>query len=93
MKIKNCGSFLKERRKLLKLEQQEVSSAIGVKWETYRQWECRQQIPEKYLSKVATALRMSMLDIQIARWKPHIEKTFCIDSDSIELFFRRNSKI
>lgn len=92
MKVKNCSAFLKERRKLLGLEQQDVASSIGVKWETYRQWEHRGQIPEKHLPRIAVVLRLSVLDLLIAKWKPLLETTFGIEPDTSELFIRKHSK-
>jgi transcriptional regulator with XRE-family HTH domain len=93
MKVKNCTTFLKERRKLLGLDQQAVASAVGVSWETYRQWEHRGQIPEEHLPQIAATLRVSVLDLLIAKWKPVIEHAFAIEADTIELFLRKHSKI
>jgi transcriptional regulator with XRE-family HTH domain len=93
MKVKNGSRFLKERRTLLGLEQQSVASSIGVKWEAYRQWECRGEIPEKYLSQISAVLKVSVLDLLIAKYKPLLEVTFGIEPDTIELFIRKNSRV
>jgi len=93
MKVKNGSLFLKERRKLLGLEQQSVASSIGVKWEAYRQWESRGEIPEKHLAQIAVVLKVSVLDLLIAKYKPLLENTFGIEPDTIELFIRKHSRI
>ena len=93
MKVKNDSSFLKDRRTLLGLEQQAVAASIGVKWEAYRQWEHRGQIPDEHLPQIAVVLKVSVLDLLIAKYKPLIGTTFKIDPDAIELFIRKHSRV
>ena len=77
---------------MLGLNQQETAQCIGVEWETYRQWEHRGQIPDEHLSKISEVLRVSELDLLIAKHKPLIVEVFKLDSDAFEMFLRRNSK-
>ena len=92
MKMKYCTTFLKDRRTLLGLEQQAVAAAIGMTWQAYRQLECRGEIPERHIPQIAIALKVSVLDLLIAKWKPVFETTFGIEGDQVELFIRRHSK-
>lgn len=92
MKIKNHTSYLKARREALGLSQQDVASDICVEWDTYRQWECRGQIVESKISEIARVLRVSEMDLLIAKHVPVISNTFGVDPDVLELFLRRNSK-
>lgn len=92
MKTKQPSSFLKDRRELLGLDQQVVASEIGVQWDTYRQWECRGQIPENNISDIARVLRVSELDLLIAKYKPLLVQVFGLEPDALEIFLRRHSK-
>lgn len=58
-KVKFPSSFLKDRRIRLGLEPCEVAERASVSKETYRQWECRGELPESYFSQLATALNVS----------------------------------
>lgn len=92
MKLKNSTSFLKTRREALGLDQQDVARDIGVEWDTYRQWEHRGQIVESKILDIARVLRVSEMDLLIAKYVPFIADTFVVDADALELFLRRNSK-
>ncbi len=54
--VKYASPFLKERRMRLGLEPFEVADKIGVPHGTYRQWECRGELPEAHFAKLAEAL-------------------------------------
>ena len=92
MKVKYPTPFLKMRREMLGLDQQETANRIGVEWDTYRQWEHRGQIPDGNLSKIAEVLKVSELDLLNAKHKPLIAEVFEVDPDTLEMFLRRNSK-
>ena len=57
-KIKFSSDFLKERRIRLGFQPFEVAELVGVRKDTYRQWECRGEIPEVHLTKLAAALQI-----------------------------------
>ncbi|MFA6446217.1 MAG: helix-turn-helix transcriptional regulator [Candidatus Paceibacterota bacterium] len=63
-KIKSPSDFLKERRIRLGFEPCEVATLVGVKMDTYRQWECRGEIPEKHLPELAVALQIPETELK-----------------------------
>ena len=58
-KIKFSSDFLKERRLRLGFEPYQVAKLVGIKQDTYRQLECRGEIPERHLPKLAIALQVT----------------------------------
>ena len=55
-KVKYSTDFLRRRRKELGLEPCEVATLMGIKFDLYRQFECRGQIPEQHIETLSKAL-------------------------------------
>ena len=64
MKIKHPSTFLKDRRTRLGLEPYEVADLVGVPHGTYRQWECRGELPEAHFATLAAALKVSQQELK-----------------------------
>jgi transcriptional regulator with XRE-family HTH domain len=92
MKIKHPSQFLKNRRLHLNLDQQNVAEQIGINWDTYRQWECRGEIPDKYIPAIAKALRVSELDLLIEKTAPQIISIFSVTKEEFADFVREKNR-
>jgi len=57
--VKYPSTFLADRRKRLGLEPFEVADKVGVPHGTYRQWECRGELPEHQFPQLAIALEVT----------------------------------
>jgi len=92
MKIKHPSQFLKSRRLHLGLDQQKVAEQIGVNWDTYRQWECRGEIPDAYISAIAKVLRVSELDLLIEKTAPLVVAVFSVTKEEFSDFVRAKNR-
>lgn len=62
--VKYASPFLKERRTRLGLEPFEVADKVDVPHGTYRQWECRGELPEAHFVKLAEALGVTVNELK-----------------------------
>ena len=72
-KIKFSSDFLKTRRTRLGFEPYQVAALVGVKKDTYRQWECRGEIPEEHLPRLAFALRVPESELKAEKLAVMVE--------------------
>lgn len=93
MKIKNSSDFIKNRRNHLGLEQQDVAEQIGVPWGTYRQWECRGEIPNEHILAIAKVLRVSPLELLIEKTAPQIIELFKVTKEEFGAFIRDKNRV
>ena len=72
------SSFLRERRIRLGLEPCEVAEKAGLTQETYRQIECRRQLPEEHFPKLAEALHVTVEELKAEKVAAMVEAMFGI---------------
>lgn len=78
-KAKYSTPLLRDRRMRLGYEPHEVAAKIGVSSETYRQWECRGQVPpESYLASLSTVLEISENEFRAEKIAAMVEVMFGI---------------
>ena len=88
-KLKFSSDFLKERRLRLGFEPHEVADMVGVQWETYRQWECRGEIPEAHLPKLAIALQIPETELKAEKVAVMVEAMLGISKQETHGFISR----
>ncbi len=88
-KIKFSSNFLQERRIRLGFEPCEVARLVGVKLDTYRQWECRGEIPEKHLPQLAAALQIPENELKAEKVAVLVEAMLGIPRQETHGFINR----
>lgn len=85
-KIKYPSSFLRGRRIMLGLEPCEVARACSLNEDTYRQIECRGQLPEQHFAVLSAALNVSVETLKAEKVATIAESLLGIDKRSIHDF-------
>ena len=85
-KVKFPSMFLKDRRCRLGLESVEVANKIGVPPGTYRQIECRGELPEDHFPRLAEALQVSVNELKAEKIATMIEATLGIRKEDTHAF-------
>jgi hypothetical protein len=88
-KIKFPSSFLKDRRIRLGLEPCQVAEIVDVPHGTYRQWECRGELPETYFPKLATALNVSENELRAEKVAAMVQSMFGIAKEETHGFIAK----
>jgi transcriptional regulator with XRE-family HTH domain len=88
-KVKYPSPFLKERRTRLGLDPHEVAAMVNVPQCTYRQWECRGELPEAHFSKLATALQVSENELKAEKVAAMIQATLGISKEETHGFIAK----
>ena len=89
-KSKFPSSYLKERRVRLGLQPCEVAKATGLTLETYRQIECRGQLPEEHFEKLAITLNVTVNELKAEKAAVIIEGMFGVPKMKIVEFIAAN---
>src|SRR5579864_2888639 len=77
-KVKYSSSLLRDRRMRLGFQPCEVAARVGVAQDTYRQWECRGQVPEDQLPKISAVLEISENELRAEKVAVMVEAMFGI---------------
>ena len=87
------SSYLKERRVRLGLESCEVAKLAGLTEETYRQIECRGQLPEEHFPKLAAALQVTVYELKAEKAATILEAMLGIPKlETLEFIGRAKKK-
>jgi transcriptional regulator with XRE-family HTH domain len=77
-KVKYSSSLLRDRRMRLGYQPCEVADKLGIAQDTYRQWECRGQVPDSKLSELAAVLEITVNELRAEKVAVMVETMFGI---------------
>lgn len=89
-KVLFSSNFLKERRERLGLDSYEVATMTGIKKATYRQIECRGQLPEEHFEQLAKVLRVTVEELKAEKVAVVAEALLGIPKDETHGFIARS---
>lgn len=87
--VKFKTDFLKRCRLRLGLEAWEVAKQSGINKATYRQIECRGQLPEEHFDILAPILRVSIEELKAEKVAAYAESLLGIEKDEMHGFIAR----
>lgn len=88
-KVVLSSSFLQERRIRIGLESHEVARAAGLKPATYRQIECRGQLPEEHFEALARVLNVPVDELRAEKVAVLAESLLGISKSEMHGFIAR----
>lgn len=88
-KVVFASSFLRDRRIRIGLESHEVARAAGLELGTYRQIECRGQLPEEHFEALATVLNVPIDELRAEKVAVVAESLLGIPKSEMHGFIAR----